>query len=183
MESHGIGNREQVAKDLNVALILRGAPYTPQEQARILDYCEEDVSDTARLFDAVLPSMSVERALLRGSYTRAVSHIEFNGIPVDVKSIAKLQANWPAIMRKLAAKVERAHHYGVYDLTGDKPRLHIKGFAALLDRMGILDEWPKTGVTEDEPGPARWWRTAAVKMAASSKKCAGATRSWRTSEY
>ena len=152
MESHGIGTRDQVAKDLNVALILRGAPYTPQEQERILDYCEEDVEDTIRLFDAMLPSMDVERALHRGSYTRPIAHIEYNGIPVDVKSIAKLQANWPAIMRKLAAKVECAHHYGVYDLTGAKPRFSMKGFAALLDRMGILDEWPKTKGTDGEPG-------------------------------
>lgn len=151
MESHGIGTRDQVSKDLNVDLILRGAPYTPEEQDRILDYCQEDVEDTIRLFDAMLPSMSVERALLRGSYTRPIAHIEFNGIPVDIKSIAKLQANWPVIMHELAAKVERAHQYGVYELSGPKPRFSMKGFAALLDRMGILDEWPKTG-TEDAPG-------------------------------
>ena len=152
MESHGIGTRDQVAKDLNVALILRGAPYTPQEQERILDYCEEDVSDTIQLFDAMLPSMDIEPALLRGNYTRPIAHIEYNGIPVDVKSIAKLRANWPRIMTKLASNVERAHHYGVYDLTGDKPRFSMKGFSALLDRMGILDEWPKTNGTDDEPG-------------------------------
>jgi DNA polymerase I len=152
MESHGIGTRDQVAKDLNVALILRGAPYTPQEQERILDYCEEDVSDTIRLFDAMLPSMSVEHALHRGSFTRPIAHIEYNGIPVDAKSIAKLQANWPTIMHKLAAKVERTHHYGVYDLTGAKPRFSMRGFTVLLDRMGILDEWPKTMGTDVEPG-------------------------------
>jgi DNA polymerase-1 len=151
MEAHEIRTRDEVSKDLNIQLILRGAPYTPQEQERILDYCEEDVEDTIRLFDAMLPSMDIERALHRGDYTRPIAHIEHNGIPVDVKSIAKLRGNWPRIMSKLASNVERAHHYGVYDLTGDKPRFSMKGFEALLDRMGILDEWPKTG-TDDEPG-------------------------------
>jgi len=51
MESHGIGTRDQVSKDLNVHLILRGAPYTPQEQERILDYCEEELADTIQLFE------------------------------------------------------------------------------------------------------------------------------------
>jgi len=152
MESHGIGTRDQVSKDLNVDLILRGAPYTAQERKRILDYCTEDVEDTIRLFDAMLPSMSIEHALHRGSFTRPIAHIEYNGIPVDVKSIAKLQANWPRIMTQLAKKVERAHHYGVYDFTGARPRFSMKCFTALLDRMGILDEWPKTKGTDDEPG-------------------------------
>ena len=53
MEAHGIGTRDEVSKDLNIQLILRGAPYTAQERERILDYCEEDVSDTIRLFDAM----------------------------------------------------------------------------------------------------------------------------------
>jgi DNA polymerase-1 len=151
MEAHGIRTRDEVSKDLNIQLILRGAPYRAQERERILDYCMDDVEDTIRLFDAMLPSMDVERALLRGNYTRPIAHIEFNGIPVDIKSIAKLRANWPRIMTKLASNVERAHHYGVYDVTGDKPRFSMKGFETLLDRMGILDEWPKTG-TDDEPG-------------------------------
>ena len=151
MEAHGIRTRDEVSKDLNIQLILRGAPYTAQERDRILDYCTEDVEDTIRLFNAMLPSMEIERALHRGNYTRPIAHIEYNGIPVDVKSTAKLRANWPRIMTKIASNVERAHHYGVYDLTGDKPRFSMKGFEALLKRMGIFEEWPKTG-TDEEPG-------------------------------
>jgi DNA polymerase-1 len=122
MEAHGIRTRDEVSKDLNIQLILRGAPYSAQERQRILDYCTDDVEDTIRLFDAMLPSMDIERALHRGNYTRPIAHIEYNGIRMDVKSIAKLRANWPRIMTKLALNVERAHRYGVYDLTGDKPR-------------------------------------------------------------
>jgi DNA polymerase I len=152
MEAHGIRTRDDVSKDLNIQLILRGAPYTAQERERILDYCIDDVEDTIRLFDAMLPSMSVEHALCRGGFTRAVAHVEYNGIPMDRASVTKLKAEWPRIMRKLAAKTERRYGYGVYDLTGTKPRFSMRGFTALLDRMGILDEWPKTAGTDAELG-------------------------------
>jgi hypothetical protein len=55
-------------------------------------------------------------------------------------------------MTKLALNVEKEHRYGVYNFTGEKPRFSMKGFTALLDRMGILEEWPKTEGTDDEPG-------------------------------
>jgi DNA polymerase-1 len=40
-------------------LAIRGGPYTADESRRLIEYCEEDVNATVRLFNAMLPSFNI----------------------------------------------------------------------------------------------------------------------------
>ena len=66
-----------------VALILRGGPWSADERAEILHYCESDVLLLERLLPAMLPRIDLPRALLRGRFMKAAAAIEWNGTPID----------------------------------------------------------------------------------------------------
>ena len=140
---HGIPMMSGDEKGGNRALILRGGPWTGEEQARIVDYRAADVEATRRLFLAMLPAIlghgdhkaTLGRALLRGRYMGAVAAMEFRGIPVDLEALTGLRHHWSAIQASLIAEVDAA--YGVYE--GNSFRT--ARFAAWLDREGIY--WPR----------------------------------------
>src|SRR5262245_446301 len=116
-----------------IELILRGRPWTEQERAAILDYCESDVEALRRLLPALLPHIDVPRATLRGRYMAAVAHMERNGIPIDGESLARLRQHWPAVQAQLIADDDK---FGVYvngSFSGTK-------FAQLLTDLDIA--WP-----------------------------------------
>jgi DNA polymerase-1 len=125
-------------------LILRGGPFSPEEQTQILTYCMEDTLNTRKLFDAMLPTLDIARAIQRGSYTRVVASVEYHGVPVDTDAIAKLKSDWPAIMVRLAEKLEFDHHYGVYSIVDGRAKWSTGGFNALVHRVGLARTWPKT---------------------------------------
>jgi hypothetical protein len=114
-------------------LILRGGPWSCQERAAILDYCESDVAALARLLPAMLEGggNDIARALLRGRYMAAVANVEHNGVPIDCEMLRRLRQNWHGIQGRLIAAVDT--HFGVYEgLTFKAER-----FAAWLARHGI----------------------------------------------
>ena len=72
-------------------LIMAGGPWSADERAAILVYCEEDVIALERLLPAMLPRIVTSpqrlgRALLRGRYMAAVARMELNGVPIDVST-------------------------------------------------------------------------------------------------
>ena len=100
------------------ALIMTGGPWSADERAAILAYCEEDVLALERLLPAMLPEItsSSQRlgwALLRGRYMAAVARMEWNGVPIDVETLSRLQDNWATIKDGLIAEVDR--DFGVYE--------------------------------------------------------------------
>lgn len=115
-------------------LVLGGGPWSDAERQEILEYCESDVDALARLFPCLLPHIDWPRALLRGRYTRAVAHMEFNGTPIDVDTLKALQANWQAIRHDLIRAVDA--DYGVFDETTFKQ----DRFARYLNMHRI--SWP-----------------------------------------
>ena len=127
-------------------LILSEGPWSAEEEARILDYCEEDVIAVEKLFPVMLPYFNVGEALIRGSYTRAVAYVERNGIPVDVPTYRSLKQNWPTIRNGLAEALESKHGYGVYrpDPRTGAMKWNEKGFEDLITRLGLQDVWPRT---------------------------------------
>jgi DNA polymerase-1 len=145
LAKYGLDAMTAAEKEEMRDLILRGHPFAQDEQTRILDYCMEDVTNTAALLSAMLPAFNVEEALLRGSFTRAVAWIEHNGIPIDRIAYGRLVANWTALVSSLARRIEQEHGYGVYreDKTG-KMKCSEAGFSALVERMGLTDTWPRT---------------------------------------
>jgi hypothetical protein len=145
LAKYGLDAMTAAEKEEMRDLILRGHPFSGDERAAILDYCMEDVTNTAALLPAMLPHFSLEEALLRGNFTRAVAWIEHNGIPVDLMAYGRLVKNWTGLASSLARRVEEEHGYGVYqeDKTG-KVKWSESGFRALIERMGLTDEWPRT---------------------------------------
>ena len=147
LAKYGLDAMTAAEKEEMRDLILRGHPFSQDEQTRILDYCMEDVTNTAALLSAMLPHFNVEEALLRGSFTRAVAWIEHNGIPIDRTAYSRLVENWTQLTSSLARRVEQEHGYGVYreDKKG-KMKWSEAGFAALVERMGLADDMAPHGL-------------------------------------
>jgi DNA polymerase I len=127
-------------------LILSGGPWSMEQEARILEYCEEDVTAVEKLLPIMLPYLNVREALIRGSYTRAVAYTERNGIPIDDRTYRSLKQNWATIRNGLAEALESKHKYGVYvrDQKSGLMKWSEKGFGNLITRFGLADVWPKT---------------------------------------
>lgn len=108
---------EAQEKEAMRSLVLRGAPYNPDEQAAILDYCESDVLALAKLLPHLLPAwqtaVGLGHALLRGRYAKAVAQIEHAGIPIDRDLLDQLRTNWDNLKDRLITTVDR--DYQVYE--------------------------------------------------------------------
>jgi hypothetical protein len=115
-------------------LAQRGPPYTEVERRALLDYCTSDVDALARLLPAMLPTIDLPRALLRGRFTPALASMEWTGVPIDVHTLGRLRAHWPDIKGRLIAEVDR--DYGVFENGVFKT----DRWAAYLARRGI--PWP-----------------------------------------
>ena len=113
MTYHGLDGIEAGEKEIMRKLAQRGGPYTEAEKAALLDYCESDVVGLSKLLPAMLPKIDLPRALLRGRYMAAAAKIEWDGIPIDMAILDRLQANWTAIQHRLIASIDR--EYGIYD--------------------------------------------------------------------
>ena len=145
LAKYGLDAMTAAEKEEMRDLILRGHPFSDGERAAILDYCMEDVTNTAALLPAMLRFVNLQEALLRGSFTRAVAWIEYNGIPVDKTAYERLVENWPELVSSLPRRIEQEHEYGVYvpDKNG-KMKWTEAGFNSLVERMGLTDEWQCT---------------------------------------
>jgi hypothetical protein len=93
--------------------VLTGGPWSEADRSAILDYCETDVVALAHLLGALQDRIDWPRALLRGSYMKAVSRIQSNGIPIDTTALTLLQERWSEIQDRLIADIDG--DYGVYD--------------------------------------------------------------------
>lgn len=100
-------------KECKRDLVLRGGPWTPEEQKAILDYCASDVEATTRLYERMLPYIDTERALLRGRYMKAAARIEHNGIPIDTDIWHRLVTRWENIQDRLIEIINP--QYDVYE--------------------------------------------------------------------
>jgi DNA polymerase-1 len=132
---HGLDGIGAVEKDEMRDLVLRGGPWTETEQAAILDYCESDVAALARLLPAMLPSIDLPRALLRGRYMSASARMERSGVPIDTEVLSLLRLHWSDIQDQLIAEIDR--DYGVFEGRTFKA----DRFAAWLGTVAI--PWPR----------------------------------------
>jgi len=133
---YSIATASDAYKDGMRERILQGPPYTPEEQQQILDYCEEDVTATAKLYEMMLPGIDHPRALYRGQYMCAVARMEHNGTPIDVNTLDRLKNNWKTIKQELIKEVDA--DFQVYDGTTFK----LKKFEIYLHKQEI--PWPRT---------------------------------------
>lgn len=99
-------------------LALRGGPFTPDETASLLDYCESDVRALAALLPAMCSSIDLPRTLLRGRYMSAVARMEAIGVPIDIDACCKLREHWGGIKNRLVAAVNA--DFDVYVPSGQR---------------------------------------------------------------
>lgn len=129
-------------KDAMRDLVLRGGVWTEPERRDILDYCETDVCALEQLLPAMLPSIDLPRALMRGRYMKAVSRMQATGTPIDIETLREIETHWGHIQDALIAQIDFS--YGVYEGRTFK----VKNWADYLQREGI--PWPRlpTGALE-----------------------------------
>jgi hypothetical protein len=130
----GLDVMEAAEKDANRALIMGGGPWSPDEQRRILDYCEADVITTARLFRAMSDGIDLPRALIRGRYTPAVAHMEHRGVPIDVVTFDRIRDRWDEIKLEIVRADDRFELFDGASFKEDR-------FNALLAERGLW--WPR----------------------------------------
>lgn len=135
----GVTSISQTSKDEMIRLILNNKNYSADQKARILSYCEEDVVALEKLLPHILsqPCFSLDHALIRGRYMRALAQVEQKGIPVDAEIHRKIVTHWPEIKRTLISDIDK--DYGVYR----RGSFHQKFFERYLESQGIED-WPRT---------------------------------------
>ncbi len=117
-------------------LAQRGGPWTSTEIKALVEYCEEDVLDTERLFNDMEPHVDVDRALFRGRYVKAVAHMEANGIPIDTARLHGLKKHGRKIQSQLIEEVDL--NFGFYDGTTFK----IDRFEKYVLEKGL--SWPRS---------------------------------------
>ena len=127
-------------KDLMRDLIQTGGPWSPAQQANILDYCAEDVRALPPLLSTMLNKEPLTyeqlgQALFRGRYMAAVSAMEYTGIPIDLPLLKELKTHWSDIKRQLIETGDKG--YGVYEAEVFKINL----FEGYLRRNEIA--WPR----------------------------------------
>lgn len=81
--------------------------YTPKQ---ILDYCEGDVDGIVRLLPVMWPKIDLPRALYRGRFMAAVAAMEWNGVPIDTDTLARLRAGWIGIQDQLITDIDSDYH-------------------------------------------------------------------------
>jgi hypothetical protein len=116
-------------------LAMRGGPYTEEERAALLDYCQSDVDALAKLLPRMMPTLDLPRALWRGRYMTAAARIEHTGVPIDINTLTLLRSHWESIQDRLIERIDA--DYGVF--VGR--RFKSDKWAAWLAAKGI--PWPR----------------------------------------
>ena len=94
-------------------LALRGGPWSAEERAALLDYCQSDVLALTNLLTHMERYLNLPHALLRGRYSIAAARIERTGTPIDVAAFDDLRDHWDSIKDRLIARVDS--NYGVFE--------------------------------------------------------------------
>ena len=135
MVYYGLDSMEVAEKTGMRDLAIRGGPFTSDEKAALLDYCERDVDALPRLLERMADGIDLDRALLRGRYMAAVARMEHVGVPIDVDSLSFIRSEWSRIKEQLISRVDT--RYGVYEEESFK----INKFADWLQINDI--PWPR----------------------------------------
>jgi hypothetical protein len=111
----------------------RGGPFDPPV---MLDYCGWDTRVTVELFKKMLPSLDIDRALIRGEYVKCVGEIEARGVPIDQELQATLIQKHPDLQNQLSVAARFR-----YPRTFEGTSFSEAGFEWWLRRRGYW--WPR----------------------------------------
>jgi hypothetical protein len=85
LQHFGLSSIAPKRKDAMRERIMKGWPFTAEEQRQILDYCAEDVEALHKLLLALLPYIDLPLALHRGESVAALALSEHVGVPIDME--------------------------------------------------------------------------------------------------
>jgi hypothetical protein len=120
--------------------ILQGPPFSNQERADILDYCQSDVDALARLVPYIIPTIrSLPHAMFRAQFAWVTAQQERRGIPID-PVLAHLKERWSDIQRELVLELDR--QYGCYEFDADGKPHWVKRLFAEYVRRQRMTSWP-----------------------------------------
>jgi DNA polymerase family A len=130
--------------------ILRGPPFTVQERAEILAYCEDDVKALVRLLPRLLPTIrSWRHALHRGRVQWAIAKIEARGLPFDLPSLLRLRRHWDGMRTNMVSMLDP---FGVYEITDGVAHWRMERFESFVAHHRL--SWPRLAsgqlCTDDE---------------------------------
>jgi DNA polymerase-1 len=128
-------------KDAMRERILKGWPFTAEEQTQILAYCAEDVEMLRQLFLVMLPHIDLPIALHRGEGVAALARSEHVGVPIDMEMYPQLddQKTWREIRDTMVPLVD-VHGVYVCDKRGEW-HFNVACFEEMLVGEGI--SWPR----------------------------------------
>jgi DNA polymerase I len=118
------------------SLAMSGGPNTPEEAAALLDYCQSDVEPMPEIYRRLIGPGNMAQALERGRYMKAVTIMEWLGIPIDVKRLTRFRDKWESIKWRLIREVDK--DFKVFDgaiFSHDK-------FKHYVSARGLV--WPTT---------------------------------------
>ena len=148
-ERHNIkGVMSEDKKDWYRNTIIKNYPnYAKEDETGILDYCEEDVITTEKLFVSQLNLLTskeknfhkiISQACFHGKAMGYCAQVEANGIPVDHKLFKDFTANFDKIKKLEIEEINKICN--VFD--GDT--FSQSKFETFLKEENLYDKWPKT---------------------------------------
>jgi hypothetical protein len=124
--------------------IAGGWPFTVEERAQILEYCDSDVDALHRLPSKMLPEISLNIALYRGEFVKSLARMEHRGVPLDGEIYRQLSNKdiWRYVRDAVVPVIDA--DYGVYVRGADGDwHFNLECFEACLEHEGITG-WPRT---------------------------------------
>jgi hypothetical protein len=143
---YGIPSVEVIYKEKIRKLIMRGGPYTPEEQAEILKYIMTDVNPLFELFSRLMaePEFDLGTALHWGEFSAVSAQMEHRGVPLDMEVVTDLldKKAWAYVRDAVVPKINAQYDVYVQDKAGEW-HFNLEKFDALCVRLGI--DWPGLG--------------------------------------
>ena len=141
LQYFGLSSIAPKHKDAMRDRILKGRPFTVEEQKQILDYCVEDVEMLLRLLIKLLPYIDLPIALHRGEFVAALARSEHVGVPLDMEIFSQLadKKTWQDIRDSMVPRVD-VHGIYVCDKLGTWHWNNAR-FEEVLAAQGI--NWPR----------------------------------------
>jgi DNA polymerase I len=141
---YGIPTISTAAKDAGRQIAKQGRDHAEQHKSELIRYCSTDVDTNADLILAMLPEILAREnglalALVRGTYMVALAYVDHVGVPFDCDLFGELQTHWTSIKRRLIDEIDAGRTDCYVDGMFNRKR-----FAALLERLGLLETWPKS---------------------------------------
>jgi DNA polymerase I len=89
---YGLDTISTKHKDAMRDRIIKGWPFTAEEQREILDYCYSDIDAPLRLLPKILadPDFDLGVALYHGEFAAVSARMEHNGVPIDMEVFKQL---------------------------------------------------------------------------------------------